>query len=62
MKSLHLIWPTAFDGQGWQNAIARKFGINTLPTLWLIDRKGNLASLNARDSYQLKVNELLLNK
>jgi len=61
-KSLHLIWPTAFDGQGWQNAIARKFGINTLPTLWLIDRKGNLASLNARDSYQLKVNELLLNK
>ncbi len=62
MKTLHLLWPTAFDGQGWQNAIARKFGINTLPTLWLIDRKGNLAFLNARDSYQLKINELLLNK
>jgi hypothetical protein len=62
MHSLHLIWPTSFDGQGWQNAIARKFGINTLPTLWLIDRKGNLAFLNARDNYQLKINELLLNK
>jgi hypothetical protein len=62
MQSLHLLWPTAFDGQGWQNAIARKFGINTLPTLWLIDRKGNLASLNARENYQLKINELLLNK
>jgi hypothetical protein len=62
MHSLHLLWPTSFDGQGWQNAIARKFGINTLPTLWLIDRKGNLAFLNARDNYQLKINELLLNK
>jgi Thioredoxin-like len=62
MKSLHLLWPTAFDGQGWQNAIARRFGINTLPTLWLLDRKGNLAFLNARDNYQLKVNELLLSK
>lgn len=61
MKTLHLLWPTAFDGQGWQNTIARKFGINTIPTLWLIDRKGNLAFLNARDSYQLKINELLLN-
>jgi len=62
MQSLHLLWPTAFDGQGWQNAIARKYGINTLPTLWLIDRKGSLAFLNARENYQLKINELLLNK
>lgn len=62
MHSLHLLWPTAFDGKGWQNTIARKFGINTLPTLWLIDRKGNLSCLNARENYQLKINELLLNK
>ena len=62
MHSLHLLWPTAFDGQGWQNAIARKYGINTLPTLWLIDMKGNLSFLNARENYQLKINELFLNK
>jgi hypothetical protein len=62
VNSMHLHWPTAFDGGGWQNALARKYGINTLPTLWLIDRKGNLACLNARENYQLKINELLLNK
>lgn len=62
MNSMNLHWPTAFDGGGWQNALARKFGINTLPTLWLIDRKGNLACLNARENYQLKINELLLYK
>jgi cytochrome oxidase Cu insertion factor (SCO1/SenC/PrrC family) len=62
MRSLHLAWPTQFDGKGWQNAIARKFGINTVPTLWLLDKQGKLSQLNSRDCYELKVNELLLKK
>ena len=45
---------------GWKNAIARNFGINALPTLWLIDKKGRLAFLNARDSYEHRVRELML--
>ena len=60
MRSLGITWPTAFDGKGWQNSIAREFGINTIPTLWLIDKKGRLAFLNARDTYELKIRELLL--
>ena len=60
MRSLGIAWPTAFDGKGWQNSIAREFGINTIPTLWLIDKKGRLAFLNARDTYELKIRELLL--
>ena len=62
MKALKITWPVAFDGKGWQNAIARKFGINALPTLWLIDRQGCLRFLNARDNYELRINELLLHK
>jgi peroxiredoxin len=62
MQALHINWPVNYDGKGWQNAIARKYGINALPTLWLIDREGRLASLNARDNYVLKINELLLKK
>jgi len=58
-RSLKIDWPNAFDGKGWQNSIARDFGINALPTLWLLDRQGRLQSLNARDNYQLKINELL---
>ena len=60
MNSLKITWPTAFDGKGWQNSIAREFGVNTIPTLWLIDKKGRLAYLNARDTYELKTRELLL--
>jgi len=62
MQALRITWPVAYDGKGWQNEIARKFGINALPTLWLIDRNGRLEALNARDNYELKINELLLKK
>ena len=59
-KALHIDWPMAFDGKGWQSSMARRLGINALPTLWLIDRHGCLRALNARDNYQLKIKELLL--
>jgi len=59
IKALRISWPVAFDGKGWQNPIARRFGINTLPTLWLLDKEGRLQTLNARDNYEFRVNELL---
>jgi hypothetical protein len=60
MRSLNINWPTGFDGKGWENEIARNCGINTLPTLWLINKKGILSYLNARDSYEHRIKELLL--
>jgi hypothetical protein len=60
MRSLNINWPTGFDGKGWENEIARNCGINTLPTLWLISKKGILSYLNARDSYEHRIKELLL--
>jgi len=62
MRSLGITWPVAFDGKGWQNSIARKFGINALPTLWLIDKQRFLRFLNARDNYDLRIKELLLHQ
>jgi peroxiredoxin len=44
-------WPVNFDGKGWENAVARPLGINAIPTVWLLDRKGTLRTLNARESY-----------
>lgn len=60
LRALGITWPTCFSGKGWEDPIARQFGINTLPTLWLIDRDGRLAFLNARESYELKIKQLLL--
>jgi Thioredoxin-like len=60
MQALSINWPTSFEGMGWNDPIARRFGINTLPTVWLIDKRGCLQSLNARDDYELKIKTLLL--
>ncbi len=51
LKAFSIPWPTNFDGKGWENAIARPLGINAIPTVWILDKKGNLRTLNARESY-----------
>ena len=37
------------DGHAWEGELVRSLGINTLPTVWVLDRKGRLLTLNARD-------------
>ena len=36
------------DGHGWSGEAVRALGVNALPTVWVLDRDGNLLSLNAR--------------
>jgi thiol-disulfide isomerase/thioredoxin len=33
-------WPHHFDGKGWENTLAQKYGINSIPEMWLVDKKG----------------------
>jgi thiol-disulfide isomerase/thioredoxin len=46
-------WP-----QYWNKSWA-KFGINGVPTLWLVDRKGIVRDVNAREDLEQKVEKLL---
>jgi thiol-disulfide isomerase/thioredoxin len=39
-------WPQYFDGKGWNTEASFKFAINAVPTIFLIDKKGNLISTN----------------
>jgi thiol-disulfide isomerase/thioredoxin len=52
-------WPQYFDGAGWANKFGKQFGINGIPTMWLVDKKGVLREMNARDRLEKKVEELL---
>lgn len=45
-----LPWPVIFDGQSWKSPLVRGLAINALPTLWMVDRKGNLRVLSARNN------------
>ena len=38
-------WPQFFDGKGWKNRLAKKYGIRCVPTLWLVDKQGNLVDV-----------------
>lgn len=55
-------WPTAFSGQGWDDPVARRLGINALPTVFVFDRQGRLRTLNARQGYEPLINQLLTEK
>ena len=43
-----LPWPQYFDGRGWQNGIAQRFNIHSIPASFLLDRDGVLRAANLR--------------
>ncbi len=58
MRAYEITWPTNFDGKGWENEVARPLGINALPTVWVLDKRGKLRVLNARESYDTWIRKL----
>ncbi len=44
-------WRLHFDGKGWESPVARTLGINALPSVWILDKKGVVRSINAKESY-----------
>ncbi|HEY5705072.1 MAG TPA: TlpA disulfide reductase family protein [Terrimicrobiaceae bacterium] len=59
LRELHASWPTHFDGLGWHSPVARSLGINALPSVWILDKKGILRTINARSSYETWIRQLL---
>lgn len=59
VKDKTMAWPQFFDGKGWQNKYAGEFGINSIPAMWLVDKKGVLRDQNARADLAGKVEKML---
>ncbi len=51
IKSSGMEWPQYFDGAGWNNSVAAKYKVRSIPTTYLIDRQGKVRyrSLRGRD-------------
>jgi peroxiredoxin len=52
-------WPVYCDGKGWESPLVRSLGINALPTVWVLDGRGRLRFLNARDEPERAVRALV---
>ena len=35
-----MTWPQFFDGQGWDNKLAKQYGVHSIPMSYLLDRNG----------------------
>ncbi len=55
-------WAQFCDTKGWESKYAAEFAITGIPTMWLVDKKGNLRHLEARDGLADKVEKLLSEK
>jgi thiol-disulfide isomerase/thioredoxin len=41
-------WPECFDGKGWENQLALRYGINAIPMSFLLDRNGIIIGKDLR--------------
>ncbi len=48
LKEKEIPWPQYFDGQGWENKLVRKYGIDTVPATFLLDRQGRVLAQDLR--------------
>ncbi len=55
-------WPQMFQEENWKSKFVTESRIRAIPTLWLIDRKGNLVDMEAREDLDKKVEKLLAEK
>ena len=58
-KAKEMTWPQYFDGKFWQNDFARRFGIDSIPAMWLVGTDGKIASFNAREDLDGSITKLL---
>jgi thiol-disulfide isomerase/thioredoxin len=59
VKEKEMPWPQYFDGKGWENEFSKKFGIDSIPRMWLIGPDGKIVDFTARTDLDAKVAKLL---
>jgi peroxiredoxin len=47
-KENNMSWPQFFDGQGWENKLAAKYGVQAIPATYLLDGNGAIIATDLR--------------
>ena len=48
MQQQKMGWRQYFDGKGWTNKLAGKYGVQSIPTTFLLDGEGKIIAKNLR--------------
>jgi peroxiredoxin len=63
IKEKNMSWPQYFDGKGWQNDLAKKYGVNSIPSSYLLDKDGKIIAKGLRgDALEAAVEKALTQK
>jgi thiol-disulfide isomerase/thioredoxin len=53
-------WPQYFDGKGWGNEFATKYGVRAIPEMWLINQRGEVVSTDiSPEQLEQRIEQLL---
>jgi thiol-disulfide isomerase/thioredoxin len=62
VQSNRMDWRQYFDGRGWQNGVAMKYKVRSIPATYLIDRKGKIRYRSLRGKQLEAAVEELINE
>ncbi|MGB0581288.1 MAG: TlpA family protein disulfide reductase [Limisphaerales bacterium] len=48
LKENKMPWPQFYDGNGWKNKLAQRYGVNSIPATYLIGTDGKIIAKNLR--------------
>lgn len=52
IRNFNILWPQRFEGKGFnEDSFKKQYGIKSLPTLFLLDKAGNIGDINARGEH-----------
>jgi len=62
VKLNEMPWPQSYSGKYWQDPTARQYGVNGIPSIWVIGKDGKVASDNARGDLEGTLDKALAEK
>jgi len=58
-REKEMTWPQYFDGKVWNNEITSAYHIHEIPTMWLVNKSGVVATAGARGRLDAEIEKLL---
>jgi thiol-disulfide isomerase/thioredoxin len=59
VKENEIAWPQYYQGNYWESDFSRSWGINSIPTMFLVDQDGKLVTIEARGKLETLIPDLL---